>query len=163
MVTFVAVSGPEFLAIMQPNSYWSQINKSINQSGSMMGSNDLDGKMSRKSIVKRTAVVDIEQYLISWWADHLQLQCWEYWVGIHQHSACRSSADTRDHSGYGFSQWEEVLLCNAFSDWLSHWQLYFICGFCHIVNNSPVTSNLLVDLQTGEIYSCHQSELHVIK
>ena len=28
----------------------------------------------------------------------------------------------RDHCGYGHSQWEEALLCNAFSHWLSSTQ-----------------------------------------
>ena len=34
----------------------------------------------------------------------------------------------RDHSGYGLSQWEETLQCNAFSQWLSpypEWALQY--------------------------------------
>ena len=30
--------------------------------------------------------------------------------------------DCRDHSGYGFSQWAEALLCNSFCHWMNHTQ-----------------------------------------
>ena len=34
-------------------------------------------------------------------------------------------ASVWDHSGYGFNQWEEVLLCNASSHWQSPYQEWF--------------------------------------
>ena len=44
---------------------------------------------------------------------------------------------SRDHSGYGLHQWEEALLCNAFSHWLSpypEWSLavlpVYTCCIC---------------------------------
>ena len=58
-----------------------------------------------------------------------------------------------DHSGYGFSQWEEVLLSNAFSHWLSPYPEW----------NPMVKHKLVVSIiDIDNVYSTYSNWLHIV-
>ena len=50
------------------------------------------------------------------------------WPGDSRNQGSSRHYTDNDHSGYGLGQWEEALLCNAFSHWPSpypEWSLYW--------------------------------------
>ena len=66
----------------------------------------------------------------------------------------------RDHSGYGISQWEEALWCNASFHWLSpypKWSLNRLMQYhcISIVNPCPVVHRIWVNIISADALASH--------